>query len=153
MNCLPCGKAGYKNLNIGKKFCEEANGAVGISDRNLNNSNNSRINKYSKSVHNTGDWLVWTNLSKFALVRTVCIPGVPKAPITRGVLKSYLDNVRVPTGFFTEGSKNSTAMYLHCSACENYINSMGYGVCHQCHRIGKIFTKCCNNYICSCCST
>ena len=39
-------------------------------------------------------------------------------------------------------------MYLHCSACENYINSMGYGVCHQCHRIGKIFTKCCNNYIC-----
>ena len=91
---------------------------------------------------------MWTNLSKFALVCTACIPGVPKAPITRGVLRSYLDNMRVPTGFFTEGSVKFTVMYLHCSACENYINSIGYGACSQCHRIGKIFTKCCNKFIC-----
>ena len=148
MVCMPCGKPGFKKLHVGKKFSGEAKGAIGISSINKVNSNNSRIYKYSKCVHNTGDWIIWSNLSKFARVRTACIPGVTHAPITRDVLKSYLDNVRVPTGFFTEGSRNSTIIYLHCSACENYINSVGYGVCNQCHKIGKIFTRCCNQYIC-----
>ena len=90
MVCKPCGKPGFKKFGVGKKFSGKAKGAVGINESNKVNSINTRIYKYSKRVHNTGDWIIWSNLSKFALICTACIPGVPQAPITRDVLKRVI---------------------------------------------------------------
>ena len=53
--CWPCGKAEIRKFGVGKKFSGKKKGAVGISHSNTVNSINSRIYKYSKCVHNTGD--------------------------------------------------------------------------------------------------
>ena len=40
-------------------------------------------------------------------------------------------------------------MHVRCPACVNFLNSIGYGSCCICHRVGKTLTKCCGNYVSS----
>ena len=84
-----------------EKYSEDTNGKenstsdVSIDKYDKNNSNNSRVNEYSLSVHNTGDWFDWLRVSKFDYVKTACVPGINNIPITRESLRKYLSNLNL----------------------------------------------------------